>query len=194
VKRRWKAIGASAIILLAAVLAGVVLFATLQPALTTESAQNEQNPLYVQPQPNVQVRLGESATAGNLTFRVQNVMNGTDPEALEVWASVNATNHYAPLNPIPGSTYAIINATVTNALNGTSPFSYSHVILVGNDGRSYYANYAEGNASCSASLAAAQFKPGGACSVYIAFSIPDDVAPAKIVYTASNPAVVVNLV
>jgi len=81
VKRRWKAIGAAAIILLAAVLAGVVLFATLQPALTAESAQNEQNPLYVQPQPNVQARVGESATAGNLTFRVQDVMNGTDPEA-----------------------------------------------------------------------------------------------------------------
>jgi hypothetical protein len=193
VKRRSKAIGASAIILIAVLLTAVVLFATLQTDLTTESARNEQNPLYVQSQSIVQVRLDKSATAGNLTFRVQNVMNGTDPEARQVWTTYD-TDHYAPLNPIQGSTYVIINATVASAINGTSPFRYSDVVCVGNDGRSYYANYAVGNASCSASLAAERLKPGGACSVYVAFSIPDGVAPAKIVYTASNPAISVNLV
>ena len=190
-RRRTKAIAASAAVAIAVILAAIVLLATLQTALTTESARNEQNPLYVQPQPNVQVRLGESATASNLTFSVQDVMNGTN--ALQVWSSVNASNHYAPLNPIPGSTYAVINVTVASAIKGATPFSYSNIVLVGNDGRSYYANYAEANASCSASLAAAQFKPSGACDVYVAFSIPDGIAPAKIVYTASNPAIVVNL-
>jgi hypothetical protein len=191
-RRRTKAIDASAAVAIAVILAAIVLLATLQTALTNESARNALDPVYVQPQPNVQVRLGESATASNLTFSVQDVMNGTD--ALQVWASVNASNHYAPLNPIPGSTYAVINVSVASAIKGATPFGYSNIVLVGNDGRSYYANYAEGNASCSASLAAAQSKPGGACDVYVAFSIPDDVAPAKIVYTASNPAVVVNLV
>ena len=191
-RRRTKAIAASAAVAIAVILAAIVLLATLQTALTTESARNALDPVYVQPQPNVQARLAQSATAGNLTFRAQNVMNGTD--ALQVWSSVNASNHYAPLNPIPGSTYAVINVTVASAIKGATPFGYSNIVLVGSDGRSYYANYAEANASCSASLAAAQFKPGGACDVYVAFSIPDDVAPAKIVYTASNPAVVVNLV
>lgn len=191
-RRRTKAIAASAAVAIAVILAAIVLLATLQTALTNESARNALDPVYVQPQPNVQVRLGESATASNLTFSVQDVMNGTN--ALQVWASVNASNHYAPLNPIPGSTYAVINVSVASAIKGATPFGYSNIVLVGNDGRSYYANYAEGNASCSASLAAAQSKPGGACDVYVAFSIPDDVAPAKIVYTASNPAVVVNLV
>jgi hypothetical protein len=191
-RRRTKAIDASAAVAIAVILAAIVLLATLQTALTNESARNALDPVYVQPQPNVQVRLGESATASNLTFSVQDVMNGTN--ALQVWASVNASNHYAPLNPIPGSTYAVINVSVASAIKGATPFGYSNIVLVGNDGRSYYANYAEGNASCSASLAAAQSKPGGACDVYVAFSIPDDVAPAKIVYTASNPAVVVNLV
>jgi hypothetical protein len=193
VKRRSKAIGALAIILIAVMLTAVVLFATLQTALTTESAHNEQNPLYVQSQSIVQARLGESATAGNLTLRVQNVMNGTDPEARQVWATYD-TDHYAPLNPIQGSTYVIINASVASAINSTSPFRYSGVVYVGNDARSYYANYAVANTNCSASLAAEQLKPGGACSIYIAFSIPDDVAPAKIVYTASNPAISVDLV
>jgi len=190
-RRRTKAIAASAAVAIAVILAAIVLLATLQTALTTESARNEQNPLYVQPQPNVQARVGESATAGNLTFRVQDVMNGTDPEARQVWAT-NAADQYAPLNPIQGSTYAIVNVTVANAMNRTTPFSYSHVVLVGNDGRAYYANYVEGTTSCRASLAAEQLKPG-TCNVYIAFSIPDDVAPIKIVYTASNPAIVVNL-
>ena len=189
-KRRSKAIGASAIILIAAAL---VLFATLQTALTTESAHNEQNPLWVQAQPTVQARLQQNATAGNLMFRVQNVMNGTDSEARHVWATYD-TDHYAPLNPVSGSSYVIINVTVANAMNSTSPFRYSDVVLVGNDGRSYYANYAVADANCSASLAAEQVRPGGACDIYIAFSIPNDVAPAKIVYTASNPAISVDLV
>jgi hypothetical protein len=61
---------------------------------------------------------------------------------------------YAPLNHVEGSRYVIINVTVANAMNGTSPFGYAAVILVGNDGRSHYANYAVGNASCSALFAA----------------------------------------
>lgn len=192
-KRRSKAIGASAIILIAAILAAVVLFATLQTALTTESAHNGQNPLWVQAQPTVQVRLQQNATAGNLTFRVQNVMNGTDSKARHVWATYD-TDDYAPLNPVSGSSYVIINVTVANAMNGTSPFRYSDIVLVGNDGRSYYANYAVADANCSASLAAEQVRPGGACDIYIAFSIPDDIAVARVVYAASNPAIVVDLV
>ena len=122
-RRRTKAIAASAAVAIAVILAAIVLLATLQTALTTESARNALDPVYVQPQPNVQARLAQSATAGNLTFSVQNVMNGTN--ALQVWSSVNATNHYAPLNPIPGSTYAVINVTVASAIKGATPFSYS---------------------------------------------------------------------
>lgn len=173
------------------IIAAIVVLATLQTALTTESARNELNPPYVQPSPSVQVRLGESATAGNLTFSVQNVMNSTDPQAQLIW-STYGTNGTAPLPPISGSTYVIINATVTSAINGSPPFKYEDVVLVGNDGRSYYANYPVANASCSASIKSEQLKSGSACDVYIAFSIPDSVAPAKIVYTASNPAIVVN--
>jgi hypothetical protein len=192
VRRRFKALAASAAIAIVVIIAAIVLLATLQTALTTESARNEQNPLYVQAERNVQVQVGESATESNLTFRVQNVMNATDANARQVWATYD-TDMQAPLNPISGSNYVIVNTTVANAINGTSPFRYSDVVLVGNDGRSYYANYAAGNASCTASIRAEQIKVGGACDVYVAFSIPDDVTPAKVVYTASNPAIVVNL-
>jgi hypothetical protein len=57
----------------------------------------------------------------------------------------------------------------------------------------YYANYAGGVANCSALIANEQLKAGDACAVYIAYSVPHDVAPAKIVYTASKSAIVVNL-
>ncbi len=188
-RRSSKAIAASAAIVIA-ILAAIVVLATLQTALTTESTSNALNPPYVQPQPNAQVRLRETATAGNLTFGVQNVINGSDPAAQHVWDTYG-TSEYAPLYPISGSKYVIVNATVTTAINGT-PFSYSDVILVGNDGRSYYANFPAGVASCNASIKAEQLKPG-ACGVYIAFSIPNDVTPVKVVYTASKPAIVVNL-
>jgi len=190
-KRRIQAL---VVVTIAVILAAIVLLATLQTALTTESTRNTLDPVYVQPQPNVQVRLGQSATAGSLAFSVQNVTNSTDPAALQLWTSINASNHYAPLNPMQGSTYAIINVTVQSAAKNATPFSYANIVLVGSDGRTYYANYAEANANCSASLAAAQFKPGSPCNIYVAFSIPDDVMPAKIVYTASEPAIVVNLV
>lgn len=72
---------------------------------------------------------------------------------------------YALFNPIQGSKYVVINATVANAMNDTSPFSCSAVVLVGNDGSPHYANYAVGNASCSVLIIAGQLKPGGACDV-----------------------------
>lgn len=189
-KRRWKAI--TAIVTIAVVLvAAVVLFATFQAGLS-ESARNEQNPVYEEAQGSVQVGLGESTTASNLTLRVTSVMNGTDPQARRVWATYE-TDEYAPLNPIQDSKYIIVNASVENAVNGPVPFRYADVILVGNDGRTYYANYAVVNASCTASLRAERLNPGGVCDIYVAFSIPNDVTPAKIVYATSNPAIVVNL-
>ena len=131
-RRGSKAIAASAAI--AVILAAIVLLTTLQTTLTTEATRNAQNPPFVPPQPNAQVRLRETATAGNLTFRVQDVINGTDPAARHVWDTYD-TSTYFPLNPISGSKYVFVNVTVATAINGT-PFRYSDAILVGNDGRS----------------------------------------------------------
>ena len=191
-RRRWKAIAASATITIAVIIAAIVLLAALQTALTSESARRGQDPAYVEVKPNVHARLNESATAGNLTFHVRNVMDGNDPEARLVWAT-HATDHYAPLNPISGSKYVIMNVTVANAKNGTMPFRYSDVVLVGSDGKAYYANYAASNASCKVSIHDEQLKTGGVCDLYIAFSIPDDAAPAKLVYEASRPPIIVDL-
>jgi Domain of unknown function (DUF4352) len=193
VKRRSKAVAASATVLIAAIIAAMILLATLQTALTSESTRREQNPAYVEVKPNVHARLNETKTAGNLTFRVTSVMNSNEPEARHVW-TIYETDRYAPLNPIQGSKYAIVNVTVANAKNGTSPFRYSDVVLVGSDGKAYYANYAASNANCSASIHDEQLKTGGVCAVYIAFSIPDDAAPAKLVYKASRPPIIVDLV
>jgi Domain of unknown function (DUF4352) len=192
VRRHSKAVAASAIVLIVAIIAAILLIATLQTALTSELTRREQNPAYVGGQPTVQVGLNKSATANNLTFRVTRVMNSNEPETRHVWDTYGI-KYYAPLNPISGSKYVTINATVANALNRTVPFSFLDVVLVGNDGRSYYANYAGGVANCSATIRSGELKAGDACAVYIAFSLPDDVAPAKIVYTASKPAIVVNL-
>ncbi len=79
-------------------------------------------------------------------------------------------------------------------MEGASPFSYSDLVLIGNDDRAYYADYAVGNASSTTSVAANQLRPGGACDVHVAFSVPNGVAPVKVVYGATNPAIVVNLI
>ena len=95
---------------------------------------------------------------------------------------------------MPGSKYVILNVSVVDANGSSVPFRYTDSVLVGNDGRAYYPNYAVGNTSCTASITADQLNADSTCDVYIAFSLPDNVAPAKIVYTASNPTIVVNLV
>ena len=190
-RRRSKAIAASATI--AILIAAIVLLAALQTTLTNESARRGQDPAYTEVRPNVHARLNESATSGNLTFHVRNVVDGNDPEARRVWA-LYETDEYAPLNPTQGSKYAIINVTVANAKNGTMPFRYSDVVLVGSDEKAYYANYAASNASCKVSIHDEQLKTGGVCDLYIAFSIPDNVAPAKLVYEASRPPIIVDLV
>ena len=193
VRRRSKAVAASAIVLIAAIVVAIILLATLQAALTSESTRREQNPAYVGGQPMVQVGLNKSATANNLTFRVTNVMDSNEREARHVW-TIYETDRYAPLNPIQGSKYVIVNVTVANAINGTTPFRYSDVVLVGSDGKAYYANYEASNASCNASIHDGQLKTGGVCDLYIAFSIPDNVAPARLVYEASRPVIIVDLV
>jgi hypothetical protein len=191
VRQHSKAVAASVTVLIAAIIAAIVLLAAVQTSLTSESTRRAQNPVYVGGQPTVQTGLNKSATANNLTFRITNVTDSNEPEARHVWTTYTDKN--APLNPIAGSKYVVINATVANVMNGTSLFRYSDIVLVGNDGRSYFANYALGNASCTASIRAEQLKSGGACDVYIAFSIPNDVVPAKIVDSAANPPLVVNL-
>jgi hypothetical protein len=149
--------------------------------------------VYVAPHHSEQVNLNERATANDLTLRVTSATNGTDTDARREWETYD-TDTYAPLNPVPGSKYVILNVSAADANGSSAPFRYADSILVGNDERSYYPNYAVGNASCTASITADQLKADSTCDVYIAFSIPDNVAPVKIVYTASNPAIVVNLV
>jgi len=188
VRPRSKAIAASAIIVIVVLIAAFVLTVALPTALTTESANREQNPTYVEGQPSVHARLNQSVTVGNVTLRVRTVMNGDNPDARRAWASYSSK--YAPLNPTQGSKYVIINATVANAKTGTTHFSYSDFVLVGNDGRSYYANYPASN--CTSARAPEQLS--AACDIYIAFSIPDEVAPAAIIYTPTNPVIVVDLV
>jgi len=192
VRRRSKAVAASATVLIAAIIVAIILLTTLQTAVTSESTRREQNPAYVEVKPNVHARLNETITAGNLTLLVTRVMNSNEPEARHVW-TIYETDRYAPLNPIQGSKYVIINVTVANAKNGTTPFRYSDVVLVGSDGKAYYANYAASNASCKVSIHDEQLKTGGVCDLYIAFSIPDNVAPAKLVYEASRPPIIVDL-
>lgn len=61
-------------IAIAVVAAASILNATLQAALTTQSAHNEQNPMYVAPQHSEQVSLKESANANTLTLHVASVL------------------------------------------------------------------------------------------------------------------------
>ena len=148
--------------------------------------------MYVAPQHSEQVNLNESATTNGLTLRVASVMNGADTDARRVWETYD-TDTYAPLNPMTGSKYVILNVSVADANGSSVPFRYADSILVGNDGRSYYPNYAVGNASCTASIAADQLKADSTCDVYIAFSLPDNVVPAQFVYESTNPAIIVTL-
>lgn len=190
-RSRSTSIAAAVTIVIIVIAAALILSITLQAAVTTDSTHNEQNPMYVAPLHSLSVRLNESATENSLTLSVTSAMNSTDPQARSAWETYSDT--YAPLNPTEGNKYVIVNVSVASARNDSAPFRYTDSVLVGNDGRSYFANYAVGNASCTASIAADQLKADSTCDVYIAFSLPNSVMPEQFVYESTNPAVIVTL-
>ena len=91
------------------------------------------------------------------------------------------------LNPSPGETNLVANVTVTNVHNATAPFSFGDFVLVSSDGTAYYPNYVVCGSTCTAQVAAKALNETFASNLYVLFSVPEAMHPAKLVWTASDP-------
>ena len=140
-----------------------------------------------------------NVTNGQITLRLNNVSDASDPAIAEVWANLSLqTGDYAlhsaiyrPLAPSPGEKNLIANITVTNARSAAAPFSYTHFLIVGRDGSAYYANWAVCNNGCTAAALKNRALPESFTSnLYVLFSVPTGADAAQLVYAASPPIVI----
>jgi hypothetical protein len=153
---------------------------------------------YTEPASSVRAGPLANATNGQITLRVNNVTDASDPATAGVWANLSLQAYregvwYRALTPSPGEKNLIANITVTNARSAAVPFTYTDFVIVGRDGSAYYANYAVCNSSCAAaSLRNRTLPESFASDLYVLFSVPSTADAAQLVY-ASSPPIVIDL-
>jgi hypothetical protein len=97
------------------------------------------------------------------------------------------------LSPPPGDQYLIANVTVTNAQHTQITFTHAAFVLLTPNNAAYYANYAVCSRSCAAqALDNRTLNENFSSDVYVLFSVPSGTHAEKIVYTASNPPIVMS--
>ena len=98
------------------------------------------------------------------------------------------------LTPPPGERYLVANLTVTNVQPTDVHFSYMDFAVLTPNNTAYYANIAVCNESCSHALENRTLSAGFTSDLYVLFSVPEGADVDKVVYTTSNPPIVMSVV
>jgi hypothetical protein len=155
------------------------------------------NSTYQEPASAIHASLGKSASAGGMTLRLNGITDASNPATRNTWVALNlnATAYNHTLTPPPGDQYLIANVSVTNGQHAQIPFTHAAFALLTPDGTAYYANYAVCGKSCAAqALENRTLNETFSSDVYVLFSVPAGTHAEKIVYTASNPPIVMSSV
>jgi hypothetical protein len=156
---------------------------------------------YQEPASAVHASLGKTATSDTIALRLNNVTDWLNPATRATWAKYNLESGLASgiwlynvsLTPSPGDEYLVANLTVANVQHASVPFSYAALALLTSNGTAYYANYPACNANCSAQALDNQtLNAGFSSDLYVLFSVPAGTSAAKLVYTTSNPVIVMS--
>ncbi len=180
--------GAALVILLIVVALAASVFLSASPANVT----------YNEPASAVYASLGETASDGTITLRLNRISDASDPATSSTWIEFNNESRAGgvyplSLTPPPASRYLVANVTVTNVHNTQIPFDYGDFVLIARDGTAYYANYAVCNTGCSAqALASRALNETFTNDVYVLFSVPTATQPMQIAYTGSTPPIVMS--
>jgi hypothetical protein len=158
---------------------------------------------YIAPASAVHASLGQTTSDGTIALRLNEVTDGSNPATSNTWIALSREAHDAPnmpvllyccsLNPSLGESNLVANVTVMNVHNATAPFSFGDFVLVSQDGAAYYPNYVVCGSSCTAQVAAKALNATFASNLYVLFSVPEAMHPAKLVWTASEPDIVISL-
>jgi len=155
---------------------------------------------YKEPASAVHASLGKTATSNTIALRLNGIADGSDPATRAAWATLsrlaeNGTGLYnVSLTPrSPNDRYLVANVTVTNAQPTQVPFSYGAFVLLTPNNTAYYANYAECNRGCvQQALQNQTLNAGFSSDLYVLFSVPAGTNVQRIVYTTSNPVIVMS--
>lgn len=156
---------------------------------------------YAPPPSAVHASLGTTATSGGLALRLNGLIDASNPAMSDAWTRFSLEAGEAgkvgvynrSLMPSPGDQYLIANVTVTNVQHTQIPFTHAAFVLLTPNNAAYYANYAVCSRSCAAqALDNRTLNETFSSDVYVLFSVPAGTHAEKIVYTASNPPIVMS--
>jgi hypothetical protein len=181
-----KLIAVAAVILITFVALAAIAGTFLAAAPTSEI-------MYKEPVSVVRAPLGKTATSDTIALRLNGITDGSNPATSALWTKLSdEANYYnMSLTPYPGDRYLIANLTVTNVQRTQVPFSYGAFALLTPNSTAYYAGYAVCGSSCSAqALENETLNAGFSSNLYVLFSVPAGTVTQKVVYTTSDPPIV----
>jgi hypothetical protein len=150
---------------------------------------------YQEPASAIRASLGKSASDGRIALTLNGITNASDPATRDTWIALNANAsvYSHTLTPPPGDQYLIANVTVTNVHQAQIPFTHAAFALVTPDGTAYYANYAVCSSGCDAqAFKNSTLNETFSSDMYVLFSVPAGTSDVKLVYTASDPPIVMS--
>jgi FlaG/FlaF family flagellin (archaellin) len=153
---------------------------------------------YTAPASAVRVPLSTTATSDTIALRLNSVSDTSNTTARDVWAKLNNESanvtYRMSLTPSPGERYLIANITVTNVRPTNVHFSDTAFAVLTANNTAYYSNYAVCNQNCSRALENRTLSAGFTSDLYVLFAVPAGTTADKVVYTTSNPPIVMSAV
>ena len=151
---------------------------------------------YKAPASAVRASLGTTASSDTISLRLNGVTDASNPATRDIWVKFNNESanvtYRMSLTPPPGERYLIANITVTNVRPTNVHFSDTAFAVLTANNTAYYSNYAVCNQNCSRALENRTLSGGFTSNVYVLFSVPVGTDAEKVVYTASNPVIVMS--
>jgi hypothetical protein len=183
-----KLVAAAVVILFIAIVLAAIAGTSLFTPQTNEIT-------YKEPTSAVRASLGKTVTSDTISLRLNRVTDSSDPATRAEWAKLNLAEvvYNISLTASPGDQYLIANITVTNAQATNVPFSFAAFALLTPNNTAYYANYAVCDRNCSVqALTNETLNAGFRSDLFVLFSVPAGTNAQKIVYTTSNPVIVMS--
>ena len=151
---------------------------------------------YTAPASAVRVPLSTTATSDTIALRLNSIKDASNPATRNAWVEFNneSITYRMSLTPPPGERYLIANVTVKNLKSTAVHFSDTAFAVLTANNTAYYSNYAVCNQNCSRALENRTLSAGFTSDLYVLFAVPAGTTADKVVYTTSNPPIVMSAV
>jgi len=181
--------------LMVAVIVILLIVLALAASVGTFLATPTSEITYNAPASAVRASLGNTVSSDTISLRLNGVSDASNPATRDTWVKFNLESslYNMSLKPPPGEQYLVANVTAMNVRPTDVYFSYTAFVLLTPNNTAYYANYAVCNKCCSPALENRTLSACFTSDLYVLFSVPAGTDADKVVYTASNPPIVMTL-